>query len=222
MNAKPQSKSSRIPPAVFSGNGKRGYNGSSNANGHPKANGHSGATSAVPNSEPPAQASAPPEEPAAPQPELPPLDAESRRELSQYRAERLRESSNSIFLFGALKDLFGERYTPEAFALYRDKVLADTGNPSDPISQMLVEQLLLANLLTGKLLTKAAATDRLDAFELYQTAAVKLMAEFRRGAVALAALREPQGKKSIRIVSDDAGDMEVLARRRRAKERQAG
>jgi hypothetical protein len=73
--------------------------------------------------------------------------------------------------------------------LYRNKLLADCGSPTDPIEVMLIEQLALAHLNMGLLHCKASNAGSVECATAYSGAASRLMGEFRRSAIALQAYR---------------------------------
>ena len=64
-------------------------------------------------------------------------------------------------------------------------MLEAAGQPTDPLEIMLIEQLLMAHHRLGMLHTKAATAATVEAGSLYNSAAVRLMAEFRKTSLAL-------------------------------------
>jgi hypothetical protein len=109
--------------------------------------------------------------------------------LEEQHAAHLKESTAAMFMFaslgGVLKDV-----DVAAFRLYRDRLLDDYGNPQDPIEIMFVEQLALAHLNCGQLFYKSSAVNSIECASAYLAATTRLMAEFRRTALALPAYRE--------------------------------
>jgi hypothetical protein len=77
-----------------------------------------------------------------------------------------------------------------SYRIYRDRLLADYGDPRDPVVIMLLEQLALAHLNCGQLLHKASEAGTVECASAYLGATARLMAEFRRTALALPAYRE--------------------------------
>jgi hypothetical protein len=74
--------------------------------------------------------------------------------------------------------------------LYLGDLMRESGSPADPVEQMLLEQLVLAYHTVGQLHLRAGASQTAEAVEAYATAAARVMAEFRRTALALKAYRE--------------------------------
>lgn len=107
---------------------------------------------------------------------------------AEHYAWHLRESTLSIFMHAAMAGtLRGIDW--EAFRLYRDRLLADCGGPSDPIEAMVIEQLAIAHLSLGLLSCKATRAATPEAVGIYSGAASRLMGEFRRSALAIQAYR---------------------------------
>jgi hypothetical protein len=77
-----------------------------------------------------------------------------------------------------------------SYRIYRDRLLADYGDPRDPVVIMLLEQLALAHLNCGQLLRQASEAGTVECASAYLAATARLMAEFRRTALALPAYRE--------------------------------
>lgn len=96
--------------------------------------------------------------------------------------------SNSM---GTVSKVFDVR----ALELYRDNLLSDAGNPSDPIQIMMIEQLALAHLNIGRLHGEAATARDLNHAKAYGSLAIGLTGEFRRTALALKAYRTPDGAR---------------------------
>ena len=61
---------------------------------------------------------------------------------AQHYAVQLREQAGAVFLYASMAGLF-QQMDGDAFKLYRDQLLADSGNPSDPIEIMMIEQIAL-------------------------------------------------------------------------------
>jgi hypothetical protein len=77
----------------------------------------------------------------------------------------------------------------EAYRLYRDRLLSDAGSPTDPVEVMIIEQLGLAHFTMGLMTAKATNANNVNACGTYAVASARLMAEFRRSALALQAYR---------------------------------
>jgi hypothetical protein len=103
-------------------------------------------------------------------------------------AGQIREGAGPAFLYGSMAAMFPKIDTA-AFKIFRDRLLADAGNPSDPIEVMMIEQIVLAHMNIGRLQFKSATSDSLDAAKVYGGLAIQLLGEFRRTCLGLQALR---------------------------------
>ncbi len=110
-------------------------------------------------------------------------------EVADHFAGHLAETSASAFMYFTMAGVFRQA-DALAFKKFRDRLLADCGSPTDPIEVMMIEQLALAHLNTGRLHHRAATADSLEAARVYGTTAILLMGEFRRGALALKSYRD--------------------------------
>jgi hypothetical protein len=111
---------------------------------------------------------------------------------SEHFAVQLRETAGSLFLYASMGG-FLTQVDPAAFKIFRDRLLLDAGNPTDPIEVMLIEQLALAHMNIGRLYFRSATADGLEAAKAYGSLAVALTGEFRRSALALQAYRAAGG-----------------------------
>jgi hypothetical protein len=118
-----------------------------------------------------------------------PSVAEATPDRCEQLAVHLKDSTAAMFMFASLNPVLGD-FDVAAFRRYRDKLIADSGYPHDPIEVMLVEQLALAHLNTGLLFHRASAAGSVEVAAAYLAAVTRLMAEFRRTALALPAYRE--------------------------------
>ncbi len=109
--------------------------------------------------------------------------------VSEHQAAHLRNSAASMFMFASMGTVLAE-VDVTSYRIYRDRLLADYGQPKDPILIMLVEQLALAHLNCGQLFYKASSASSVECASAYLAATTRLMAEFRRTALALPAYRE--------------------------------
>ena len=87
-----------------------------------------------------------------------------------------------------------------AFKVYQDGLLREAGSPSDPIERMLIEQFTLAHHRVGQLHAQAENAKRIEGSKVYTTAAVRLLGELRRLALAIKQYREPSAKKQFTVV----------------------
>ena len=109
--------------------------------------------------------------------------------VTEHQAAHLRNSAASMFMFASMGTVLAE-VDVTSYRVYRDRLLADYGDPKDPIVIMLVEQLALAHLNCGQLFYKASTASSVECASAYLAATTRLMAEFRRTALALPAYRE--------------------------------
>jgi hypothetical protein len=79
-----------------------------------------------------------------------------------------------------------ERYIDSpGHSRFLDDILKDAGSPSDPVETMLLKQLALCHLRAAQLHGHAGQAVGLEAAALYNAAAARLTAEFRKTALAL-------------------------------------
>jgi len=107
---------------------------------------------------------------------------------TEHYAAHLRESASSMFLYTAMAPLL-KGIDSSAYKLYRDRLLADSGSPADPVEVMLLEQLGLAHFCTCLLAAKTTNAGQVNVSGVYASAYARVMAEFRRSALALQAYR---------------------------------
>jgi hypothetical protein len=107
---------------------------------------------------------------------------------TQQNAGRLRDAAASLFCYATMVPAF-QGIDAAAYQIYRDRLVADCGGPTDPIEIMIIEQLSLAHFSLGLLSCKAANAGKPEAVGIYAGAAARLMGEFRRSALALQGYR---------------------------------
>ena len=117
---------------------------------------------------------------------------------------------------GVLAVVAGKHYKnnvhPASFKKYRDQILAEADNPRDPVEIMLVEQLLWAHHRIGDLHAASAMADSAEVAEVYNSAATRLMSEFRRTSLALREYRAPNIPTQLTVVRQQnlaAGNQQV-------------
>ncbi len=71
-----------------------------------------------------------------------------------------------------------------------DRLVANAGGPEDAVEVMLIEQLTMAHFRAAQLQAQAAEAKSAEAVQIYNTAASRLLAEFRKTALALQTYRE--------------------------------
>jgi hypothetical protein len=122
--------------------------------------------------------------------------------LNEHFATQLKESTAAVFMCASLKSILRDVDT-SAYKIYRDRLLVECGNPSDPIEIMIIEQLAFAHLHTSLLHHKASNHSSIDCVAVYLSAAARLMGEFRRSALALQAYRSASRQLAIASPKDD-------------------
>lgn len=142
----------------------------------PSASASSAHTQATPTPSSPST-KAPPDPPGTPA-----------RKLLEEQAERLENMAGACFLYSAMDGLFGAAFDKYAYRIFLDTMVARMA-PADPIERMLVEQLVLAHHVFGRVTAKAANSSQPEVGQVYHAAAARLMAEFRMSALALKSYR---------------------------------
>ncbi|TWU33437.1 hypothetical protein Q31b_57540 [Novipirellula aureliae] len=126
----------------------------------------------------------------------PPTEAETNR----FLAESVRDRSAASYLFAVTRRVLGEPFSAEVMRVYVDSTLADAKVSDDPLERMLLEQAVLANHQLGRLYAEAATATKVEEIELYNAAATRLLAEFRRLALAIKQYREPSLARNFQFV----------------------
>jgi hypothetical protein len=108
---------------------------------------------------------------------------------SDHFADQLRTTAGPVFMYASMAGIF-QQMDLAAFQTYRDRLMADSGHPTDPIEVMLLEQLALAHMNIGRLQFNSATARSLEAARAYGAMATQLLGEFRRTTVALRAYRD--------------------------------
>src|SRR5262249_14458629 len=124
------------------------------------------------------------DEPAnAPPPNAPPPSAAE-------KAQRLRDFGPAALLYGSSAPLLGEAIDVETWKLYLDGVVKELGATADPVARLMIQQLALAHFALGRLHVRASTRVLPQEVAVYSAAIGRLMAEFRRTALALKAYRK--------------------------------
>jgi hypothetical protein len=76
-----------------------------------------------------------------------------------------------------------------AYQIYLDGVLADAGDPTDPVEILMIQHLVFASLRVAELHARAGTAQGLELPKMYNAAATRLLAEFRKLAGDLEAYR---------------------------------
>ena len=122
------------------------------------------------------------------------------------QAMNLREVSAAGFLYWAVSSSLSDGISTVAFKVYRDRLLQDAGNPTDPIEVMLIEQLALAHFNIGRLQIKSCGADSPQLQVAYSDAATRLLGEFRRCTLALEDLRAKQDARREQSAHDEKAE----------------
>jgi hypothetical protein len=76
------------------------------------------------------------------------------------------------------------------YRVFLDELIRESGNPSDSVENMLLEQIAMCHLLSMRLQAKASQAEGTEAIDLYLSGAARLSAEFRKTALALKEYRK--------------------------------
>lgn len=150
-----------------------------------------------------------------PQPDKDLYSAEAIHEAySKYRPNALaiQETSASVVLATCMSGSFGKFISSCGFKAYRDSVLQASGQPSDPLEIMMIEQLLICHHRVGDLHVNASQATTAEEAAIYNAAAVRLMGEFRRTTLALREYRTPVVPRQVTVVKQQnlaAGDQQI-------------
>lgn len=159
-----------------------------------------GATESDPGKNPQQAAAAPTSADEQPPPGL----DEARHAAAQraaFQAEVMRQALFPAMMADALG--YDNTFESRAYKVYLERLLQDAGNPTDPVERMMLEQLALAHFRIGQLQVSAGHAKALEATKIYNSAASRLLGEFRRTALALRVYRgrvpEDKPQKNLKI-----------------------
>ena len=82
-----------------------------------------------------------------------------------------------------------ETFDASGFRTFFDRLMDDAGNPDDPVERMLIQQLAMAHFRIGELHSKATEAKSVELVKAYNSAASRLLGEFRRVALAISTYR---------------------------------
>src|SRR5262245_7190082 len=105
------------------------------------------------------------------------------------KAQRLRDFGPAALLYGSSAPLLGEAIDVETWKLYLDGVVKELGATADPVARLMIQQLALAHFALGRLHVRASTRVLPQEVAVYIGAISRLMAEFRRTALALQVYR---------------------------------
>jgi hypothetical protein len=128
------------------------------------------------------------EEPTEPQPRLHvPLPTVPSPE---QKATQLRDVVPAAYVYGAAAGLFEDAIDLPSCQVNLHQLLQQAGNPADPITRMMLEQLAMAHHAIGRLHVRAATRASLAEVVAYHGVLARLMGEFRKTSLALRGLRQ--------------------------------
>ncbi|MEI8374135.1 MAG: hypothetical protein WCJ35_15030 [Planctomycetota bacterium] len=135
-----------------------------------------------------------------PAPKVPGLTAmqQAAMEKAEHQADLIRDVAFAALIAGSVP--FGKEVGGSGFKLYLDKLRRESGDPSDPIERMMVEQIAMAHFRIGQLHARAESAKTSEESKIFLGAAARLTSEFRRLALALKQYREPNGKRQFTVV----------------------
>lgn len=83
---------------------------------------------------------------------------------------------------------------------YVTQLIHDAGEPTDPVEQILLEQLMLAHHRLAQLHERASEATRPEAVRILNGAAARLLGELRRLALSIRLYRAPMGSRTFSVV----------------------
>ena len=111
------------------------------------------------------------------------------------QAINLRDMAGAGFMYWVVGSTMTEPLNVEAFRIYRDSLLCESGNPTDPIERMLIEQLAMAHFNIGRLHIRSCSVEVPKLALAFADAATRLLGEFRRCTLALEDYRAKQADR---------------------------
>lgn len=137
----------------------------------------------------------------------------------QSKIDKANELGNSIrqihtasVLEATLASLHGPAIGSAGYQSLRDRVLRNSGAPSDPIEEMLIEQMVLSNYHIGQLHVRAAEAKSAEVAKVFYTALCRMQGESRKLALALQVYRSPPKQSQFTVIRQAnlaAGDQQV-------------
>ncbi len=119
----------------------------------------------------------------------------------QAQAEAIKQTSTAAALATCLGKTYGKVIGSNGFKTYVESTLEAAGTIKDPIERMLTEQLIVAHHRITELHAESACADTPKIKELYNAAALRLLNEFRKTALALREYRTPVVSKNLTLVN---------------------
>ena len=138
----------------------------------------------------------------------------SASEVRMTREERDARVVAEVVIPAALSSILSiPEVGPLGVKAYMEKFVMDAGVARDPVERVLLEQLVLAHHRLARLHARAAEATHTDAIRVLNAAAIRLLGEVRRTALAIRTYRLPPGTKSFSVVHQQnvvaAGEQKV-------------
>jgi hypothetical protein len=108
----------------------------------------------------------------------------------EQQAGALHTFAPGAYLYGVTGAVLGPSMKVPGCQVYLDELTREAGSTTDPIEQMMVQQLVWAYHAIGVLHVQAGSSKRAAEVTAYHAAVARLMAEFRRSSLALKAYRQ--------------------------------
>ena len=132
--------------------------------------------------------------------------------MATQLGDTIRQIHTANALEATLAPLHGAGLGSAGYQAIRDQALRDSGSPTDPIEEMLIEQFVLCNYHLGQLHVRAAQGKSSEAAKVFYTALARMQAESRKLALALQAYRTPPKTSQFMVIKQAnlaAGDQQV-------------
>ena len=120
--------------------------------------------------------------------------------MATQLGDTIRQIHTANALEATLAPLHGAGLGSAGYQAIRDQVLRDSGSPTDPIEEMLIEQMVLCNYHIGQLHVRAAQAKSSEAAKVFYTALGRMQAESRKLALALQAYRSPPKTSQFTVI----------------------
>jgi len=114
-----------------------------------------------------------------------PHDDVPSEQIVAEQASALKESAGAGYLYGTIAGAIGDSCNPSAFLVYRNELMQQCGDPTDPLETMMIEQISLSYHAIGALRLRSSLASSAESAIAYSDAGTRLLAEFRRCILAL-------------------------------------
>jgi len=151
--------------------------------------------------------------PAKRHPQAKPLRLNVEQQAAQAKAESEADIiEHAVFAASMASSVaVGNGVTASGFKRYLDRLLEQSGNPTDPIERMMIQQVALAHFRIAQLHARADKAKTVDAAKQYTAVAIRLTGELRRMGLAIQRYRQPPKKKFVVVQQQNlsAGDQQI-------------